>query len=58
MRNLVVAVAQDSPVYLKDVAQVIDGPAEATGYVRHGWGLEQACSPMAMQVARRSWKII
>src|SRR6185295_7272078 len=24
--------------YLKDVARILDGPAEATSYVRHGWG--------------------
>ncbi len=36
--DLVVAVAQDRPVFLKDVARVVDGPAEATSYVRHGWG--------------------
>lgn len=46
LRNLVVGVSGegkapallDRPVYLKDVADIIDGPAEATGYVRHGWG--------------------
>src|SRR5204863_924497 len=26
------------PVFLKDVAQVVDGPDETAGYVRHGWG--------------------
>ncbi|MCX5655372.1 MAG: efflux RND transporter permease subunit, partial [Planctomycetota bacterium] len=36
--NLVVAVSGDRPVFLKDVATVVDGPQEAVSYVRHGWG--------------------
>ena len=36
--DLVVGVARDQPVFLKDVAQISDGAAEVTGYVRHGWG--------------------
>jgi len=38
LRELVVGVFGDRPVYLKDVADVVDGPAEAASYVRHGWG--------------------
>jgi multidrug efflux pump subunit AcrB len=38
LRNLVVAVSQGRPVFLKDVAHIEDGPAEAVSYVRHGWG--------------------
>jgi len=38
LRDLVVGVADDRPVFLKDVARIVDGPAEATNYVRHGWG--------------------
>ena len=38
LRTLVVAVSHDRPVFLKDVARIEDGPAEATSYVRHGWG--------------------
>jgi multidrug efflux pump subunit AcrB len=38
LRNLVVAVSQGRPVFLKDVARIEDGPAEAVSYVRHGWG--------------------
>jgi multidrug efflux pump subunit AcrB len=38
LNDLVVGVSGDHPVFLKDVAAVIDGPAEATSYVRHGWG--------------------
>ncbi len=35
---LVVGVSKGRPVYLKDVADVIDGPEEVSNYVRHGWG--------------------
>lgn len=35
---LVVGVFQGHPVYLKEVARVVDGPAEISSYVRHGWG--------------------
>lgn len=38
VRDLVVGVFDGSPVFLKDVANVEDGPAEITNYVRHGWG--------------------
>lgn len=36
--DLVVGVYDNRPVFLKDVANIIDGPAEVTDYVRHGWG--------------------
>src|SRR5262245_3622538 len=38
LRDLVVGVFNGRPVFLKDVAQVEDGPDETAGYVRHGWG--------------------
>lgn len=38
LARLVVAVSDDRPVSLKDVADIVDGPAEAVSYVRHGWG--------------------
>lgn len=38
LRDLVVGVFDDRPVFLKDVARVDDGPDEITNYVRHGWG--------------------
>ncbi len=41
LKDLVVAVSGDRPVFLKDVATVVDGPAETTSYVRHGWGPAQ-----------------
>ncbi len=36
--DLVIGVFNDQPVFLKDVARVIDGPSEVSSYVRHGWG--------------------
>lgn len=30
--------SDEKPVFLKDVAEVIDGPAEPANYVHHGWG--------------------
>ncbi|QEH33198.1 Toluene efflux pump membrane transporter TtgB [Aquisphaera giovannonii] len=36
--QVVVGVSEGRPVFLKDVATVRDGPAEAASYVRHGWG--------------------
>jgi multidrug efflux pump subunit AcrB len=38
LQELVVGVFAGRPVFLKDVAQVEDGPDEIAGYVRHGWG--------------------
>lgn len=38
LSELVVGVFQDRPVFLKDVANVRDGPDEVLSYVRHGWG--------------------
>jgi multidrug efflux pump subunit AcrB len=38
LSELVVDVFDGRPVFLKDVAQVEDGPEEVAGYVRHGWG--------------------
>ncbi|MCB9857477.1 MAG: efflux RND transporter permease subunit [Phycisphaerales bacterium] len=38
LSELVVAVVGDNPVFLKDVAAIVDGPAEVDQYVRHGWG--------------------
>jgi multidrug efflux pump subunit AcrB len=38
LRDLVVGVFDGRPVFLKDVAQVEDGPDEIALYVRHGWG--------------------
>lgn len=38
LRDLVVGVFDGRPVFLKDVAQVVDGADEVASYVRHGWG--------------------
>jgi multidrug efflux pump subunit AcrB len=38
LRQLVVNVVDGSPVFLDDVAQVVDGPAERTGYSWIGFG--------------------
>src|SRR6476469_6791904 len=38
LRDRVVGVFDGRTVFLKDVAQVEDGPDETAGYVRHGWG--------------------
>ncbi len=38
LRELVVGVFLNRPVFLKDVATVRDGPGEVASYVRHGWG--------------------
>ncbi len=38
LQNLVVQVVNDRPVYLKDVARIVDGPAEPTGYSWMGFG--------------------
>jgi multidrug efflux pump subunit AcrB len=39
LRELVLSVSNGRPVFLKDVADIVDGPAEPVSYVRHGWGL-------------------
>lgn len=41
LRHLVVRVFDGQPVFLSDVAQIDDGPAEIAHYVRHGWGPAQ-----------------
>ncbi|MBK9118540.1 MAG: efflux RND transporter permease subunit [Phycisphaerales bacterium] len=38
LRDVVVRVVGESPVFLKDVAEVRDEPGEVTQFVRHGWG--------------------
>ena len=38
LADLVVGVFGDRPVFLKDVASVVDGADEVTSFVRHGWG--------------------
>jgi multidrug efflux pump subunit AcrB len=38
LRDLVIGVHREQPIYVKDVATIIDGPDEPSTYVRHGWG--------------------
>jgi multidrug efflux pump subunit AcrB len=38
LKDLVVSVYADRPVFLKDIATIDDGPAEVVSYVRMGWG--------------------
>lgn len=38
LNDLVVGVSAGRPAFLKDVADIVDGPQEASSYVRHGWG--------------------
>ncbi|MEI7837275.1 MAG: efflux RND transporter permease subunit, partial [Planctomycetota bacterium] len=38
LHQLVVGVFNSAPVFLKDVANIVDGPDEVSSYVRHGWG--------------------
>ncbi|HEU4505582.1 MAG TPA: efflux RND transporter permease subunit [Nitrospira sp.] len=46
LESLVVGVSEQRPVYLRQVAEVTDGPAEATSYVwfAHGPGVETGAS--------------
>lgn len=38
LKDLVVGVSGERPIYLKDVAALHDGPVEPNHYVRHYWG--------------------
>lgn len=38
LRDLVIGVFDGRPVFLKEVADIEDGPEEVNSYVRHGWG--------------------
>ncbi len=44
LQRLVVGVSNFSPVFLKDVANIVDGPSEISSYVRHGWGAAKGFS--------------
>jgi multidrug efflux pump subunit AcrB len=43
--SVVVAVHDGRPVYLRDVARIVDGPAEATDFVNLGFGPARALLP-------------
>ena len=44
LRQLVVGVFSGAPVFLKDVANIVDGQDEVSSYVRHGWGMAKGFS--------------
>jgi RND family efflux transporter MFP subunit len=44
LHQLVVGVFNNAPVFLKDVANIVDGPDEVSSYVRHGWGMAKGFS--------------
>ncbi|MCA9134754.1 MAG: efflux RND transporter permease subunit, partial [Planctomycetales bacterium] len=54
LQDLVVGVFDSRPVFLKDVASVVDGAEEITNYVRHGWGPGRG---FAMHVGSPSTKL-
>jgi multidrug efflux pump subunit AcrB len=41
--DVVVGVSDNKPIYLRDVAQIKDGPAEPSHYVFFGWGAHAPC---------------
>jgi len=47
VQNLIVGVNQNKPVYLKQIAQVVDGPEVAKEYVSFGYGKAEAESASA-----------
>jgi multidrug efflux pump subunit AcrB len=47
LRGMVVGVFNKAPVFLKDVANIVDGPGEVVSYVRHGWGPARGFSERA-----------
>ncbi len=48
VESVVVGVYGDAPVFLRDVAQIADGPEEPTTYVRAGLGAAKSSSPGAL----------
>ena len=54
MKDLVVGIFDGRPVYLRDVAEVIDGPEEAKDYVLFGVGPSAEAKGIAKQAGRLS----
>ncbi|MCU0712233.1 MAG: efflux RND transporter permease subunit [Pirellula sp.] len=54
IEKLVVGVYDGRPVFLNDVAIVVDGPDEVSNYVRHGWG---SASQFEIHPSSPGWKI-
>jgi multidrug efflux pump subunit AcrB len=55
MPELVVGVRGEQPVFLKDVASVMDGAEEAGCYVRHGWGAAAGFEEEGAGAGSRIW---
>ena len=55
LSDLVVGVFDGRPVFLKDVADVEDGPDEVASYVRHGWGAGPRVHARTSSSRARSW---
>ncbi|OQW32668.1 MAG: multidrug transporter AcrB [Nitrospira sp. SG-bin1] len=53
LESLVVGASEQRPVYLRQVAEVIDGPAEATSYVWFGLGPEASRSSFVNREAQK-----
>ncbi|RME94006.1 MAG: efflux RND transporter permease subunit, partial [Verrucomicrobia bacterium] len=56
--NVVVGVFQGRPVYLREVAEIVDGPEEPTQYVLFGYGAARSADPheqpaVTLTVAKR-----
>ena len=52
--SVVVSAHEGRPVYLRDVAQVLDGPEEPGSYVRFGSGLGETQPAVTLSVAKRT----
>jgi multidrug efflux pump subunit AcrB len=53
VRRIVVGVYGGKPVYLEEVAEVIDGPAEPVDYVLHGSGENDPEAAVTLSIAKR-----
>ncbi len=50
---VVISVHEGRPVYLRDLAEIIDGPEEPTNYVRFGRGSGESLPAVTLSVAKR-----
>ena len=53
VKNLMVGVYQNRPVYLRDIARVVDEPEEATVYTRFGFGPGESAGPKSEVQSRQ-----
>ncbi len=58
VRTLVVGVSNNSPVYLKDIARIVDGPEEISNYVFFGLGDETADKKIAADGGNRLYPAV